>query len=110
MSEQPKRTWVYVMPPSHFEIAGCGCGNNETQWSEYKDHLWCETCQEDFTPEHWGILDGPVGIKACLLLGINFDRMNLETKQIERVFEKERSELGLSPIEYEQRAKEDRQQ
>lgn len=97
----PKRTSVYIMPPSHFEIPGCECGN-EPAWSEFREHLWCAQCQKDFVPKHWGVLDGPVPVHGALLMGMNFDRFNLETNQIERTFEKERAELGMSPIEYQQ--------
>lgn len=95
-----KRTSVYIMPPSHFEIPGCSCGNAEPEWSEFKELLWCAKCQKDFEPEFWGVLDGPVGVQVSLLIGLNFDRFNLETNQIERAFEEERKSLGLPPNEY----------
>lgn len=81
--ELKKRTWTYIQPPSVHEMASCSCGNENTQWSEYEKHLWCDKCQKDFIPEHGGIFDGPVGIGAARICGITFDCYNLETKQIE---------------------------
>lgn len=100
-----KRTSVYIMPPSHFEIPGCDCGNCEPEWSEFKEHLWCAKCQKDFVPDHWGVLDGPVAVQASLLMGLNFDRVNLQTNEIERQFEKERASLGMRQTEYEAKVK-----
>ena len=81
--ELKKRTWTYIQPPLDHEMAPCSCGNENTQWSEYEKHLWCDKCQKDFIPEHGGIFDSPVGIGAARICGITFDRYNLETKQIE---------------------------
>jgi hypothetical protein len=78
-----KRTWVYVQPRSTYEIAPCSCGNTDTQWSEFKHHLWCDKCQKDFMPKHGGLFEGPIAVELCRLLGISFDRFNLETQQIE---------------------------
>lgn len=84
MSELPKRTWHYVQSPKIFEVSPCSCGNVDTEWSEYKDHLWCDKCQKDFVPEHHGLFDGPIMVKLCQLLGISFDRINLETGHYEQ--------------------------
>lgn len=78
-----KRTWVYVQPPASYEIAPCSCGNTDTQWSEFKHHLWCDKCQKDFIPDHGGIFEGPIAVTVCSMLGISFDRFNLETNEIE---------------------------
>lgn len=72
-----KRTWVYAGTPASYGIAGCPCGNNDCQYSEYVDHLWCEKCKKDFVPEHWGLFDGPIALEACEILGISFDRIDL---------------------------------
>jgi len=80
-----KREWCYVMPPSRYDVAPCECGNHDTQWSEYKEHLWCDVCKIDFIPEHWGILDGPIPFNLTLMLGISFDRIDLKTQQIIKV-------------------------
>lgn len=78
-----KRTWVYVQRPKKYEIAFHGCGHTDPDWSEYKGHLWCPVCQIDFVPAHGGVFDGPIPINAARLLGLCFDRFNLETQQIE---------------------------
>lgn len=78
-----KRTWVYVQRPVKYGIAPHKCGHKNPEWSEYKEHLWCPVCETDFIPEHWGVFDGPVGVHMCALLGICFDRFNLETQQVE---------------------------
>jgi hypothetical protein len=78
-----KRTWCYLQQPFNFEMAACDCGNEETQWSEYKDHLWCDKCQKDFIPKHTGIFSGPIPIMASRMLGLHFDRFNILTEQAE---------------------------
>lgn len=83
-SALPKRTWHYLASPASFELAPCACGNHATQWSEFAKHLWCARCELDFVPEHNGVFDGPIPINAALMLGMSFDRMNLETGCIER--------------------------
>ena len=77
-----KRTWVYIMAPSSYDIAPCGCGNQETQWSEYEGYLWCDKCQKDFVPEHNGVFDGPIPAGAAKMLGMTFDRMEIATGNI----------------------------
>lgn len=77
MIELKKREWVYVHLPSKFDIAPCKCGNTDLQWSEFEEHLWCDRCQKDFIPEHWGIFDGPIGWETIKLFGISFTRYNL---------------------------------
>lgn len=84
MSELEKRKWHYIQQPAQFEIAACDCGNTQTQWSEYAKHLWCGKCQKDFIPAHNGIFDGPIPTGAAAMLGISFDRFNLETQKVER--------------------------
>jgi len=78
-----KRTWCYIQPPANHEMAPCSCGNVETQWSEYKDHLWCAKCEKDFIPEHSGIFGQPIPINTARMLGISFDRFNIKTEQAE---------------------------
>lgn len=84
MLELEKRKWYYIQQPAAFEVAACDCGNTETQWSEFAKHLWCSKCEKDFIPEHYGILDGPIPVGAATMLGISFDRFNLETQKVER--------------------------
>lgn len=82
MSELEKRDWCYIQQPAVYEIAPCPCGNTQTQWSEFKKHLWCDKCQKDFVPAHNGIFDGPIPAYTAMLMGISFDRINLATQQI----------------------------
>lgn len=77
------RTHVYVQRPGSYEIVGCECGNTDPDWSEFRDHLWCQKCEKDFIPAHYGIFDGPVCVTLCALLGISFDRINLATQELE---------------------------
>jgi hypothetical protein len=83
-----KRTWCYIQQPKTFEMAPCECGNVETQWSEYKNHLWCAKCEKDFIPVHTGIFSGPVPIMVSRMLGLHFDRFNIVTEQAEVLDEK----------------------
>lgn len=82
MNNLEKRTWHYLQPPSDYAMSGCPCGNENPEWSEYKNHLWCDKCQKDFIPESNGIFDGPVGINIANMLGMYFDVFNLETLQV----------------------------
>lgn len=79
-----RRMWVYTQRPAVYCVAGCACGNEDPDWSEFKGRLWCATCQIDFVPEHNGVFDGPIGIATAGMLGMKFDRFNLETNRIER--------------------------
>jgi len=90
-----KRTWCYAQQPNEYEIAPCSCGNRDTQWSEYKGHLWCVKCEKDFVPEHNGVFDGPILVNVCRLMGISFDRVNLETQQIE-IFDEDTNTYSVS--------------
>lgn len=79
-----KRTWCYAQPPHDFEISPCSCGNRQTQWSEYKEHLWCEVCKKDFIPDHGGVFSGPIPLKVAAMLGLRFDRIDLATGKLDR--------------------------
>ena len=82
MADLERRVWVYVQRPREYEIAGCSCGNQDPDWSEYAHHLWCAGCQKDFIPEDNGIFDGPIPVESAKLLGIDLRRFNLETHEI----------------------------
>lgn len=100
--ELVKRTWCYVQQPKVYCLSPCKCGNEDVQWSEWQKHLWCEKCQIDFIPECDGIFDGPIPVGAATLMGICFDRINLETNEIEKFQHKSIEELkqnGLLPNE-----------
>ena len=81
-----KRTWVYVQQPNEYGMAPCKCGNKNTQWSEYRHHLWCAKCKIDFIPKHSGVFDGPILADCATLLGFDFRRINLKTKKIMKCF------------------------
>jgi len=83
VADKEKRTWVYVQRPREYEIAGCSCGNEDPDWSEFKGHLWCAACQKDFIPAHNGSFDGPIPVHSCALMGIDLRRFNLETPRLE---------------------------
>jgi hypothetical protein len=85
MPELEKRTYVYVQRPAEYEMAGCECGNDDPDWSEFKGHLWCPKCQKDFVPQHGGIFDGPIPVNAMRLIGIDLRSYNLITGMIEEV-------------------------
>ena len=79
-----KRTHCYIQPPKAYGMAPCECGKEDTAWSEFKDHLWCEVCKKDFIPAHAGVFDGPIPVQAAAMMGIRFDRVDLATSRIER--------------------------
>lgn len=82
--EKKKRIWVLMQPPSIYEMGACPkCENTSTVWSEWDDHVWCPECNLDFIPQDKGVFDGPVCMQVCRMLGIYFDRQNLETGEIE---------------------------
>ena len=91
-----KRTWIYCQSPEMYEISCDSCGGNNITWSEFEGMLWCFDCKID-TPGNEGIFDGPIPLEICKMLGISFDRIDLETgerlymKQVEDklVWEKE---------------------
>lgn len=82
--EKERRKWCFIHPPSAYEIAPCTCGNTETQWSEYAGHLWCDKCQKHFIPDHGGIFDRTIPVRAIKMMGISLDRIDLDTNEIDR--------------------------
>ena len=77
--ELKKRTWHYVHLPVVYEISCDKCGGTNTTWSEYEGHIWCRDCNID-TKGTAGIFDGPIPIGLCGVLGISFDRWDMEKK------------------------------
>jgi hypothetical protein len=77
-----KRTDVYVQRPAYFGVSGCSCGNDDPNWSEFMGHLWCARCEKDFKPEDGGVFDGPIGVNASRMLGLDFRKRNLETGEV----------------------------
>lgn len=82
--EITKRRWHYIQKPAVFDIPPCACGNHDLQWSEYQRHVWCDQCKTDFIPKSNGIFEGPVPVNVANLMGISFDRVNLDTQKIEK--------------------------
>lgn len=70
------------MSPRELCFAPCKCGNENLQWSEYEKHVWCNKCNIDFVPESNGILDGPIMIETCDLMGITFHSFDMTSNQI----------------------------
>jgi len=95
--ELPKRKWVYLMQPMDYEMSPCPCGNTDIDWSEYEKHLWCPKCEKDFIPEFSGPFDGPIGVNLCKMIGITFDRFNLESQTVEEFTEVKRGEWDWVP-------------
>lgn len=85
MADLEKRTHCYVMRPAEYEISGCACGNADPDWSEYKGHLWCATCEIDFVPERQGIFGGPIPVHGMELMGIDIRQYDLATGEIEEL-------------------------
>lgn len=82
-----KRTHVYVLCPSQYEISGHNCGNEDPDWSEYQGHLWCQKCQVDFLPTWGGVFDGPVLIHTAHLIGLCFATIDLATGELTKCCE-----------------------
>jgi hypothetical protein len=61
-----------------FELACDKCGGKNITWSEWEGLIWCYDCEID-TRGGPSIFDGPIAIAACKMLGICFDRIDLET-------------------------------
>ena len=78
-----KRKYHYIHPPKVYGVALCPkCGDNDTEWSEYAEHIWCYNCEEEYIPAHWGIFDGPISPGVCKTLGISFDRVEIATGRV----------------------------
>lgn len=84
MDKLKRRKWHYVQSPWRYEIAPCDCGNADTQWSEFKKHLWCQICKKDFIPKHNGIFDGPIPVNLARMIGISFDRVYIKSGKVKR--------------------------
>ena len=79
-----KRKWCYVLPPHAFEMRCDKCHGSHIDWSEYEHKIWCFDCGIDTDGEQ-GVFGGPIPLHTVYMLGLNFDRVNLETEQIERL-------------------------
>jgi len=76
-----KRTWCYIEKPNIFCIKCPICNSENLAWSEYEHHIWCYNCEKDYN-NYESIFDGPIPINTAIILGLNFDRYNIETKKL----------------------------
>ncbi len=91
-----KRTWHYLMRPSHFSMCCDKCEGSNIDWSEWEGMIWCHDCQID-TKGFEGIFGSPIGLGVCRLLGISFDRWNMADQRIEYFQENEEHQLVWLP-------------
>lgn len=97
-----KRKWFYVLSPTAFDMRCDHCWQGELDdgtgtniiWSEYEGKIWCYDCKVD-TDGMEGIFDGPVPIQACYMLGLTFDRYNIEKGCVERLNINKLNETGM---------------
>lgn len=81
--ERRRRNWVYLSSPTELEYGPCPkCGGHEYLWSTYYPFVWCVSCRDDVIPTHYGIVDGPVPVELCQMLGIRFDAFDLLTHNV----------------------------
>jgi len=79
--ELPKRKTCLVQYPQEYCIKCDICGGENLHWSEWEYLVWCYDCEVD-TKGTGGIFDGPIPIGTASLLGICFDRVNIETSEV----------------------------
>lgn len=78
-----KRVWAYVQKPHEYGIDCDLCGGGNLHWSEFDGLIWCYDCEKD-TEGTDGIFDGPIMIGVCGMMGMCFDKVNIETGEIEK--------------------------
>ncbi len=93
-----KRKWCYVLEPSLYDCACDKCGGSNITWSEYEGMIWCYDCEID-TSGYPGIFDGPIPIGLSSMLGIVFDRINLETQKIEKMIINDKGSIEYIDID-----------
>ncbi len=76
-----KRKWCYAQSPAVYQINCDLCGGHDITWSEFEHMIWCFKCEKD-TPGNGGIFDGPIPVGVCKMMGIVFDRIDLETGKV----------------------------
>lgn len=76
-----KREFCYVLKPQEYEIQCDICKGSNLHWSEFEGLIWCYDCEKD-TAGTGGIFDGPIPIGASDLLGITFDKIEIETGKL----------------------------
>jgi hypothetical protein len=97
-----KRIWHYVQNPATYEVTCPKCGGNNIEWSEWAEHLWCYSCQKDFkiTVKSMGVFSGPIPMEVSGLLGMCFDRWDMEKKKFIVWDEENKKDVYLSKKEY----------
>lgn len=81
--ELKKRTWHYVQKPAEYEIACDKCNGTNIDWSEFEHMIWCHDCKID-TRGNEGIFGGPIPVQLAGILGMSFDRYEMEKKEIHK--------------------------
>ena len=76
-----KRRYHYVQNPAAYQIECDKCEGSNIEWSEFVKKIWCYDCEID-TDGTQGIFDGPISVEVCRVLGISFDRYDMETKKV----------------------------
>lgn len=79
--EFKKRTWHYVQKPYEYEITCDKCGGIDIEWSEFEGKIWCYSCEID-TRGTEGVFGGPIPIGCATILGMSFDRWDMEKKRV----------------------------
>ena len=79
--DRKKRRFMYVQKPQEYGVRCDKCGGSNLDWSEWAGFIWCYSCSFD-TKGDEGIFSGPIPIKTAGLLGLSFDRYDLETKKV----------------------------
>lgn len=82
--ELPKRAWVYLYPPAHYEVCCSKNRKHKVEWSEFEGLIWCFDCKKDMKG-FGGIFDGPIPWEVTkLMLGeLCFHRLNIVKQVIE---------------------------
>jgi hypothetical protein len=76
-----KRTWVYHLKPSAYEVFCDLCGWDGCAWSEFEGHVWCYKCEKDVKGTG-GVFGGPIPIELSAMLGMTFHRISLKTGKV----------------------------
>lgn len=96
--KKEKRTWHYCLEPVHFDMYCDKCEGTNITWSEYVHQIWCYDCEID-TEGFKGIFDGPIPAYCAELMGISFDRVDIETGKIEKLnIENDTTKLQWIPM------------
>lgn len=78
-----KRTWVYSQHPVDYGISCDKCKGSNITWSEFAHHIWCYDCLID-TKGTKGVFGGPIQPQVAKMVGIEFNRIMLETNELQK--------------------------